>query len=173
MSNQPNSQDTNVNPTAEQQSDVLNEENWVVQKLPYTEDVAPLGFLQLCADRRFHRDIQEQFQRDAGLASSTDYWIHSDAGGTPKMENQHIAPDYCYNKKGVRLMGWSAHGDGCGGYGEDVPDDVIKRDLLATVESKRTRYKDAQHFVYFVTAKRERGTEETVVHSMVCGKGSD
>lgn len=172
MSDQPNSQATNVNP-AEQQSNVLNEENWVVEKRPYTEDCAPLGFLQLCADRRFHRDIQEQFQKQAGLPSSTDYWIHADAGGTPKMEGQHIAPDYCYHDKKVRLMGWSAHGDGCGGFGEHVPDDVIERALLATVETKLKRYKDAKHFVYFVTTKKERDTEETVVYSMLCGKDSD
>ncbi|HKR02484.1 MAG TPA: hypothetical protein VJT09_17535 [Pyrinomonadaceae bacterium] len=155
------------------QSNGLNEENWVVEKLPYTGDVAPRGFLQLCADRRFHRVLQERFQQDAGLSSSLDYWIHADAGGTPKMEDLTIAPDYCYHDKKVRLMGWSAHGDGCGGFGESVPDDVIERALRATAAKKRKIYEDAKHFVYFVTIKKERETEETVVYSRICEKGSD
>ena len=169
MSKRPNRQATRVNPRAKQQPSVSDEENWDVQTCPYTEDAPPLGFLQLCADRRFHRDIQKQFQKDAGLASPTDYWIHADAGGTPKMGAQHIAPDYCYHQKKVRVMGWSAHGDGCGGFGEQVPDKIIERKLLATVKRQRKRYKEAKHFVYFVTTKKERGAEKTVVYSMKCG----
>lgn len=156
MSDQPSSQDA----------------NWKAEKVPYVEDVQVLGFLQLCADRRFHSVLQEYFKEDAGLESATDYWIHADAGGTPKMENQHIAPDYCYHSKGVRLMGWSAHGDGCGGFGEEVPDDVIERELLRVYESKRARYREAEHFCYFVKIKKERDKEETVVYSKRGGKDS-
>jgi hypothetical protein len=167
MSDQPSDQATNVNPT-----DAPDEENWSVQKLPYEEDVVPRGFLQLCADRRFHRDIQEKFQRDANLASPTDYWIHADAGGTPKMERQTTAPNYCYYDKGVRLMGWSAHGDKCGGFGEDVPDEVIWQALNFAVERRVREYPEATHFVYFVTAKKERDAGKTMVYSKVFGKGS-
>ena len=157
MTDKPNHRATKANP---------NEENWLVQKLTYTDDVPVLGFLQLCADRRFHRYLQKRFQKDAKLKSPTDYWIHADAGGTPKMEKQLIAPDYCYKKKGVRLMGWSAHGDGCGGFGEEVKDEVIKRALLKTFKVQRKRYKDARHFCYFVTAKKKGATKETVVYSL-------
>ena len=162
MNDQSSSQATNVNPTAEQQSD--NEESWSEEKLPFVEDRAPKGFLQLCADRRFHSLIQNEFQRDAGLKDSTDYWIHADAGGTPKMEHLRILPNYCYGDKKVRLMGWAAHGAGCGGYGEEVPDHVIRRDLKASLEVQRDRYPEASHFCYFVTIKKE--TNETVVYSM-------
>lgn len=173
MSDQSSSQATNVNPRAEQQSNVLNEENWVVQKLPYKKDVAPLGFLQLCADRRFHRELQERFQEDAGLASPDDYWIHADAGGTPKMECERTAPDYCYYDKEVRSMGWSAHGAICGGFGPNVPDEVIEEALLVVARRKVEEYPRARHFIYFVTIKKEQDTEETVVCSMTSGKGSD
>jgi hypothetical protein len=166
MSDRPSSQATNANPPAARQSNVLDEENWEVRKLPYRDDVSLLGFLQLCADRRFHRDLQERFQLDAGLVSPDDYWIHADAGGTPKMECQRTAPDYCYYDKGVRSMGWSAHGAVCGGFGPNVPDEVIEQALLVVARRKMEEYPRARHFIYFVTIKKEQDTEETVVRSM-------
>jgi hypothetical protein len=172
MSDQSSSQDTNANPTPGRQSNAPKEGAWEVQNLPFTKDVQVLGFLQLCADRRFHSVLQAYFKEDAGLESDTDYWIHADAGGTPKMESQRTAPDYCYNQKGVRLMGWSAHGDGCGGFGEQVPDEVIERALLDVFTRQRERYRDAEHFCYFVKIKKEGDKEETVVYCMKGGKGS-
>jgi hypothetical protein len=163
-----NDQATNVNPTDERQSDVLNEESWSAEDLPYVEDSTPRGFLQLCADRRFHSLIQNVFQKDAGLQEPTDYWIHADAGGTPKMAELTIAPNYCYNDKGVRLMGWSAHGAGCGGFGEDVKDKVIWEALWDTLAIQLGRYPDARHFCYFVTIKGNK----TIVYSLKTGKGS-
>src|SRR5437762_11715873 len=117
MSDQPNSE-----------SNVTNEENWSDSEMtcPDPGDLPVLGFLQLCADRRFHKCLQQKFQTDAKLDSPEAYWIHADAGGTPKMESLITAPDYCYKKKGVRLMGWSADGSGCGGDGDHVSDDVIQ-----------------------------------------------
>ena len=164
------SQDTNVNASTEEQSN--DDDSWEQRELPYIDDCPLLGFLQLCADRRFHSLIQNEFQKDAGLKESTDYWIHADAGGTPKMEHLTIAPDYCYNDKKVWLMGWAAHGAGCGGFGEHVKDQVIRKALKETVERQQRRYRDARHFCYFVTIKKEGNTEETVVYSMT-GKGSN
>lgn len=158
--------------TTRQQSNGLDEENWLVKNLPYTKDYPLLGFLQLCADRRFHSLLQNEFQKDAKLKKPTDYWIHADAGGTPKMKNRHIAPDYCYNQKKVRLMGWSAHGAGCGGFGEEVPDHVIRRALEKTFKIQRRRYPDAKHYCYFVTIKKKGKKEETVVYSIKSGKRS-
>lgn len=171
MNDQSNSQATNADPTAERQSNVLNDENWIVERLPYTEDCPARGFLQLCADRRFHKCIQQEFKKDANLTSREDYWIHADAGGTPKMASQSVAPDYCYKKKGVRLMGWSAHGAGCGGFGEEVEDIVIRRALCVTMQGKVKEYPEAKHFIYFVTVYKEQGKEETVVYRMICEPG--
>ncbi len=177
MNDQSSSPATNVNPTDGQQSNALNNENWTVERLPYTEDPPAKGFLQLCADRRFHKCIQRAFKEDAGLTSREDYWIHADAGGTPKMECQRITPDYCYINKKVLLMGWSAHGAGCGGFGEEVPDDVIKRELCNTMQRNVRKYPLAKHFIYFVTVRNA----ETVLYRMkaepgediVCTQGSD
>ncbi|MDX6528673.1 MAG: hypothetical protein QOH41_963 [Blastocatellia bacterium] len=173
MNDQPSSQTTTVNPIAERQSNVLNEENSVVQR--YADPGIPplLGFLQLCADRRFHRCLQEQFQKDTGLNTPEDYWIHADAGGTPKMECQRTAPDYCYYDKKVRMMGWSAHGDICGGFGPNVPDEVIEQALLVVWRRKVEEYPDAAHFMYFATMIKDGDAKEAVVYCMKHEKGAD
>jgi hypothetical protein len=172
MNDQSSSPATNAAPTAERQSNVLNEESWTVERLPYIEDCPARGFLQLCADRRFHKCIQQEFKKDAKLTSREDYWIHADAGGTPTMASQKVTPNYCYKDKGVRLMGWSAHGANCGGLPNE-PDDKIKQLLFETAEGKVQEYPLAKHFIYFVTVDREQGKEETVVYRMIREPGSD
>jgi hypothetical protein len=172
MNDQSNSQATNANPTAKRQSNMLNEENWIVERLPYIEDCPARGFLQLCADRRFHQLIQQEFKKDAKLSSREDYWIHADAGGTPTMAHQTVTPDYCYCDKKVRLMGWSAHGDKCGGL-PNLPDYKIQQLLCETMQGKVKAYPEATHFIYFVTVDREQGKEETVVYRMIYGPGED
>ena len=169
MNDQSRGQATNANPNAERPSNLPNAENWMAEILPYTEECPALGFLQLCADRRFHKRIQEAFEEDAELTSREDYWIHADAGGTPKMECQRITPDYCYINKEVRLMGWSAHGAGCGGFGEEVPDEVIMRELCATMQRNVRKYALAKHFIYFVTVRNR----ETVIYRMKAEPGED
>src|ERR1044071_175911 len=173
MNDQSSNQAKDADPTAERQSNVLNEGNWIVERLPYTEDCTARSFLQLCADRRFHQCIQQEFKKDAKLTSREDYWIHADAGGTPKMAGQRVTPNYCYNDKKVRLMGWSAHGDGCGGFGESVEDIVIRRALCETMQGKVKEYPEATHFIYFVTVYKEQGKEETVVYRMICEPGEE
>jgi hypothetical protein len=168
MSDQPSSQTTNVTPGAGRQPNVFDQENWSVERCPFTEEPETKGFLQLCADRRFHQCIRERFKRDAGLESADHYWIHADAGGTPKMECARTAPDYCYYKMEVRHMGWSAHGDNCGGFGDGVPDTEILRALTVTARRKMEDYPLATHYIYFATTVRENGRSYAVVHCLVC-----
>src|SRR5436190_12580629 len=150
------------------QSNVTNAENWSDSEMTYPDPgILPvLGFLQLCADRRFHSSIQEKFQTDAKLNSPEAYWIHADAGGTPKMECQTTAPDYCYYKKGVRKMGWSAHGNGCGGFGEHVPDDVIRHELNEVARRRAADYPNTTHYIYFATIGSGKDAGNAVVYSM-------
>ena len=89
------------------------------------------------------------------------------------MASQKVAPDYCYNKKGVRLMGWAAHGDNCGGFEDGVEDIEIRRALCETMQKKVKDYPEAKHFIYFVTVYRKQGKEETVVYRMIAEPGSD
>ena len=141
------------------QSDIPIEEH----KCDYSEDYPVMGFLQLCADRRFHACLQKRFQYDAKLESPLHYWIHADAGGTPAMEDLTAAPDYCYNDKKVRLMGWSAHGDGCGGF-PDLDDDEIRELLMKVAEARIADYPLADHFVYFATMKHDEDKDEMVLY---------
>ena len=173
MSDQPISQATNVIPRTVRQSNMLNEVSWSVKPCTFTKEPECKGFLQLCADRRFHRCLQNRFEEDTGLESADLYWIHADAGGTPKMECARTAPDYCYYDKYVRLMGWSAHGDNCGGFGDGVPDDEIQRALLVTALRKIEEYPEATHYVYFATTVNEGGTWRAVVHCLVCPRATD
>jgi len=148
-------------------SSVPNEENWSEDMTcPDPGEPPVLGFLQLCADRRFHKCLQQKFQTDAELDSPEAYWIHADAGGTPKMESLITAPDYCYKKKGVRLMGWSAHGSGCGGYGDHVPDDVIQSELNEVAQRRAADYPQATHYIYFATIGRGKDAGKAAVYSM-------
>jgi len=89
------------------------------------------------------------------------------------MVGQRVAPDYCYKKKYVRLMGWSAHGDGCGGFGEEVPDDVIKQALCEAMQKNVREYPLAKHFIYFVTVHKEQDNEETVVSRLIAEPGDE
>jgi hypothetical protein len=152
---------------------MLAEENWLARRCVFKKEPKTRGFLQLCADRRFHQCIQEQFQKDAKVASADQYWIHADAGGTPKMECARTAPDYCYFKQKVRLMGWSAHGDNCGGFGDNVPDSEIRRALLVTARRKIEDYPLAAHYVYFATTEQKNGRSYAVVHCLVCPASTD
>ena len=89
------------------------------------------------------------------------------------MECQRVTPDYCYYNNKVRLMGWSAHGANCGGFGDGVEDVVIRRQLCETMQRNVKKYPEAKHFIYFVTVHKEQGKEETVVHRMILEPGSD
>ena len=118
-----------------------------------------LGFLQLCIERRFHQAVQEKFQEVTGLESNQ-YWIHSDVAGTPQMEDQRRAPDYCRDQ-GVRFMGWSAHGTGCGGYPPGTPDSIILQDLVVALNKKPALYPGIIHYGFF--AKQGDTPEEVRV----------
>jgi hypothetical protein len=83
------------------------------------------------------------------------------------MECQRTAPDYCYYDKKVRLMAWSAHGDICGGFGPNVPDEVIRQALVVVGRRKIEEYPDATHYMYFATTIKEGDAEEAVVYWVV------
>ena len=89
------------------------------------------------------------------------------------MAKQTVTPNYCYKDKDVRLMGWSAHGDKCGGFGDNVSDEVIRGELCKTMQKNVRDYPLAKHFIYFVTVRKEQGREETIVYRMISEPGAD
>lgn len=116
----------------------------------------------MCADRRFHAEVEEKFRGATGL-SETDYWIEATAGGASAIENPKTA-DYAY-AHGAKIMGWAAHGSGCGGFPE-VNDKDIREKLNKVVEDRKERYSDAVHYRIFSVEKPE-GMMETSVEIVV------
>jgi len=171
MSDQPSSEATNVISRAARQSNVLDEATWEIKRCTFTKKPETRGFLQLCADRRFHQCIQNAFRDDANLDAPQKYWIHADAGGTPKMTEQTTAPRYCYDDKKVRLMGWSAHGNGCGGFPPGTDDKVIEEALYKTIPDKIKDYPEATHFVYFARAIGIGEAASSVLYCLKYEKG--
>ncbi|HST51071.1 MAG TPA: hypothetical protein VLJ61_03595 [Pyrinomonadaceae bacterium] len=89
------------------------------------------------------------------------------------MADLRTAPNYCYHDKKVRLMGWSAHGNICGGFKPGTTDDVIRQALFETAENKVEEYPEARHFIYFATTRQEGDAEETVVYCTAYEKGAE
>jgi hypothetical protein len=110
-----------------------------------------LGFLQLCAERRFHRLTMDAFERETGL-SPTDYWIEALAGGAPAVALRTRAMEFA-RSQGATVMGWAAHGDVCGGF-PGTGDDRIRAMLETTVARRRLEYPAAEHLVFFGGGKR-------------------
>lgn len=104
-----------------------------------------LGFLSICADRRYWSYQTAAVQVETGL-SDTDFWIDARAGGAGKLvkEEAFAAPDHAYHS-GARTMVWGMHGDKCGGFPELSNQELQKilEDLLPVVKE---RYPEAKHF---------------------------
>ena len=111
-------------------------------------EVPAFGFLQLCAERRFHRVTMEAFERVTGLAPD-EYWIEARPGG---------APSWSDNTRGARLahrsgalhMGWAAHGDVCLGF-PGAPNTTLRQKLERTVRRRAEEFPRATHYLLFAT----------------------
>lgn len=87
------------------------------------------------------------------------------------MTKQIIAPNYCYHDKKVRLMGWSAHGNVCGGFPPGTGDTVIEEALYAAIPDKIEAYPEATHFVYFARAIGIGEAAKSVLYCLKYEKG--
>lgn len=104
------------------------------------------GFLQLCADRRFHRATILEFERLTGLASD-EYWIEARAGGAPSWSDNTKTARYAYGE-GARFMGWAAHGDSCGGF-PGVSNEELRRKVERTMRGRAEEFPQAEHLALF------------------------
>ena len=114
----------------------------------------PLGFLQLCADRRFHRMTMDAFEHATGLRPD-EYWIEARSGGAPGWSDATRSARIAY-RNGARHMGWAAHGDGCRGF-PGVRADALRRKLSTAARSRRDDFREAVHYELFAV-----GDEVTV-----------
>ena len=106
----------------------------------------PLGFLQLCAERRFHRAVMEAFERETGLRED-EYWIEARAGGPPSWADNTKTARIAH-RNGARSMGWATHGDVCLGFPGDE-DDTLRIRLHKTAARRAEEFPRAVHVVLF------------------------
>jgi hypothetical protein len=104
------------------------------------------GFLQLCADRRFHRATMQEFERLTGLAEN-EYWIEAAAGGAPSWSEPTKTGLFAYDQ-GARVMGWAAHGDHCGGF-PGVSNEEMRGKVEASLNSRANEFPEAEHYALF------------------------
>ncbi|HEY3185120.1 MAG TPA: hypothetical protein VGJ77_19930 [Gaiellaceae bacterium] len=105
-----------------------------------------LGFLQLCADLRFHRAVMEAFERETGLRPD-EYWIEARSGGAPSWAD-NTATSRKAHRFGATVMGWSAHGAECRGFpGES--DDAIRLRLDKAARRRAEEFPNVSHLVLF------------------------
>jgi hypothetical protein len=110
-----------------------------------------LGFLQLCADRRYHRVTMEDFEARTGLRPDQ-YWIEAAAGGAPGLGGATATARFAYDK-GARIMGWAAHGGGCGGF-PGTGDDELRAKLHGAATDAAREFPEAEHWALFAAGGR-------------------
>ena len=109
-------------------------------------DEDALGFLQLCAERRFHRATMHAFEQAAGLAPDG-YWIEARAGGSPSWDDNTRTARTAF-RIGARHMGWSAHGDTCLRY-PGLSDAELRRRLERAAARRAEEFPAARHYLLF------------------------
>ena len=111
------------------------------------EESAPRwGFLQLCADRRYHRMTMAAFEEATGLGPD-EYWIEASAGGAPGLGVSTDTARFAYGQ-GARVMGWAAHGDQCGGF-PGLDNEEILAKLRTMVSDLAPDFPEATHWILF------------------------
>jgi len=105
-----------------------------------------LGFLQLCAERRFHRTVMETFERETGLAPD-EYWIEARPGGAPSWSDNTKGARLAHSN-GAQFMGWAAHGDVCLGF-PGASDETLRRSLLRAASRRAEEFPRCAHLALF------------------------
>jgi hypothetical protein len=111
-----------------------------------TDGDPKLGFLQLCADRRFHRKTMLAFETATGLRPD-EYWIEARAGGAPAYADKTRAARLAY-RQGATVMGWAAHGDRCGGF-YGASNEEMRRKLNRAARARMNDFPGAEHYELF------------------------
>jgi hypothetical protein len=105
-----------------------------------------LGYLQLCADRRFHYLTTAAFEDATGLEPEQ-YWIEARSGGAPAYADRTRAARFAY-REGATHFGWGGERDGCLGFPGD-PNPEMRRKLERTVRARMDDFRRATHYELF------------------------
>ena len=119
------------------------------------EPVEILGFLQLCADRRYHRKTMEEFEERTGLRPDQ-YWIEAAAGGAGAFGVATATAQFAY-ENGARIMGWAGHGDACGGF-PGRSDYEVKSKIQGAARERAKDFPEAEHWTLFAAKGRVEAT---------------
>ena len=109
------------------------------------------GFLQLCADRRYHRMTMAEFEARTGLRPDG-YWIEATAGGAPAFDAATATAEFAHDN-GATIMGWAAHGDSCGGF-PGCSDSEMKAKVEAAARERSKDFPEAEHWMLFAAGGR-------------------
>ena len=110
------------------------------------EDPDVGGFLQLCSDRRYHRQIMDAFERETGLAG-TDYYVEARPGGAASWGDTTRMGRFAY-RNGAAHMGWAGHGDVCRGF-RGASSLELRRKLESTARRRAGDFPRAAHYLIF------------------------
>ena len=114
--------------------------------MSHPDENGALGFLQLCAERRFHRATMQAFEEATGLRPD-EYWIEARAGGSPSWDDNTRTGRTAF-RMGARHMGWSAHGDRCLRYPE-LSDAELRARLERVALRRAEEFPAARHYLLF------------------------
>ena len=105
-----------------------------------------LGYLQLCADRRYHRETMLAFERATGLRPD-EYWIEARPGGAPGYQDATRMARIAY-REGAQHLAWAAHGNGCRGF-HGATDDEMRGKLDRAARSRLDEFRNVSHYTLF------------------------
>jgi hypothetical protein len=109
-------------------------------------DPSAKGFIQLCSDRRYHREIMIAFERETGLEPS-EYFIEARPGGAASWADTTRMGRFAY-RSGVGFMGWAGHGDVCRGF-RSASNHELRRKLERTARRRAEDFPRASHYLLF------------------------
>lgn len=115
------------------------------------------AYLCACMDHRFFERILEEFRAAAGTRM---VYLETEAGGAPAFGSEPGSARLAHQHAGIqaRIMGWAAHGDGCGGF-PGRSNDEMREKLLATVNERRRDFPDCKHLALFATEAPDGGVD--------------
>ena len=126
-------------------------------------DEQALGFLPLCAERRFHRRVMEAFERVTGLGPDG-YWIEARPGGAPSWDDNTRGARLAH-QAGATHMGWAAHGDVCLGF-PGKSNAELRRMLERTARRRAEEFPHARHYLLFAGEGHGFRKAENIVVSL-------
>jgi len=124
------------------------------------KSAAHKAYLCACMDHRFFERTLTEFREIAGTRM---VYLETEAGGAPSFGSEPSSARLAYDVPAIsaRIMGWAAHGDGCGGFPGRTNDEMREK-LIATVKERMRDFPDVRHIALFATEAPDGGVDVEV-----------